>query len=70
MTHDLGRIIPVSQTITHTSPFNLVPSPGPLGGPRFVILRFDNVALSEGARLEVDLGYGVDSFSSDAGDTL
>lgn len=70
MTHDLGRIVPVSQVITDASPFDLVLGPSPIGSPRFAILRFDNVSLSGSARLEVNLGYATDVFSSGAGDAF
>ncbi len=66
MTHDLGRVVPVSQIITDASPLNLVLDPSPIGSPRFAMLHFDNVSLSGGARLEVNLGYTTDVFSSGA----
>jgi hypothetical protein len=67
MTHNLGRLVADGRTFDHTGGIDLVPGPGPLGGPRFVILHFDNVALSGGARLTVNLGYATDEFSSGAG---
>lgn len=63
MTHTLGRI--VSYGLPFTGSHDLYPSPGPLGGPRFVILHFDNVRIPAGHYLEVPLGYGKDRFFTD-----
>jgi hypothetical protein len=67
MTHDLGRVVNVNLTVTDTSPLDFTPGPGPLGGPRFVILHFDNVNLKDGAELTVDLGYTMDVFRAGDG---
>ncbi len=67
MTHALGRVVADGRTFNQTSTLNLVPSPGPLGGPRFVFLHFDSVSLSGGARLEVALGYDTDVFTAASG---
>jgi hypothetical protein len=67
MTHDLGRVVVVNQTVSDTAPLDFVPGPGPQGGPRFVILHFTNVNLQPGAALTVALGYGTDSFDVGAG---
>jgi hypothetical protein len=41
------------------------PTPALSGGdPRFVLLHFNNMALPAGSRLEVDLRYGTDTFTS------
>jgi hypothetical protein len=70
MSHKLGRIVPDGRTFDETAGLDLVPGPGPLGGPRFVILHFDSVNLIGPARLTVDLGYGTDVFSAGAGSTF
>jgi len=70
MTHNLGCVIAVSQVISDSDPFQLVLSPSPIGSPRFALLRFINVSLSASARLEVDLGYATDTFTSGGGDTF
>jgi len=44
--------------------FNHTPAPS---GTKFVILHFRNVSLPSGNRLEVDLGYGTDVFTSASG---
>jgi hypothetical protein len=67
MTHYLGPVIPDGRTFSETAGLDLSPRPGPLGGPRFVILHFDAVNLTEGARLEVPLGYGTDIFTKSSG---
>lgn len=67
MTHFLGRVVADGRHFDHTSGLDLVPSPGPLGGPRFVFLHFDSVTLSGGARLEVALGYDTDVFNAASG---
>jgi hypothetical protein len=67
MTHKLGRVVPDGRSLNETTGLDFVPPPGALGGPRFVILHFDNVALSAPATLTVPLGYGTDIFHADAG---
>ncbi|MEO8367297.1 MAG: trypsin-like peptidase domain-containing protein [Pseudoxanthomonas sp.] len=67
MTHALGRVVADGRTFTQTSGLDLTPGPGPLGPPRFVFLHFDSVALNGSARLEVDLGYDTDVFTSASG---
>lgn len=67
MSHFLGRVVPDGRTFNETTGLDLVPSPGPLGGPRFVILHFDNVNLTGAARLTVNLGYGTDEFNASSG---
>lgn len=70
MTHFLGPVVPDGRTVTASAGLDFVPRPGALGGPRFVILHFDNVALSRGARLTVDLGYGTDVFNVASGSSF
>ena len=67
MTHNLGRLVHDGRTFNQTSGLDLVPGPGPLGGPRFVILHFDSVNLGSGAKLTVNLGYGTDVFNVASG---
>src|SRR5260370_1366833 len=67
MSHYLGRVVADGSTFNQTTGLDLTPGPGPLGGPRFVMLHFDSVALSGGAKLTVNLGYGADVFTSSAG---
>lgn len=67
MTHVLGRVVADGRTFNQTNGLNLLPSPGPLGGPRFVLLHFDSVNLNAGARLEVALGYDTDVFNAASG---
>src|SRR5215211_2002029 len=67
MTHFLGRVVQDGRTVSSTAGLNLIPSPGPLGGPRFVMLHFDNVSLKGAARLVVELGYGTDVFTASSG---
>ncbi|MCU0601198.1 MAG: VWA domain-containing protein [Desulfobacterales bacterium] len=67
MSHNLGRVVSDGRTFNQTGGLDLTPSPGPLGGPRFVILHFDNVNLSGAAKLTVDLGYGTDVFNKNSG---
>jgi hypothetical protein len=67
MTHYLGPVVTDGRTVTQASGLDLVPRPGPLGGPRFVILHFDNVTFSGGADLTVNLGYGSDVFNASSG---
>jgi hypothetical protein len=67
MSHNLGRVVPDGRTFDETNGLDLVPSPGPLGGPRFVILHFDSVNLTGGATLTVNLGYATDVFAAGSG---
>lgn len=67
MTHFLGAVVPVNSTFDEITGLDLTPRPGSLGGPRFVILHFDNVTLSGSAQLTVELGYGTDVFNSSSG---
>ena len=67
MTHNLGRVVPDGRTFNNTTGLDLIPGPGPLGDPRFVILHFDSVNLAVGARLEIPLGYGTDVFTRNSG---
>jgi hypothetical protein len=70
MTHKLGRVVTDGRTFNDTAGLDLVPPPGALGGPRFVILHFDNVTLSAQATLTVPLGYGTDTFRASAGSSF
>ena len=67
MTHFLGVVVPVNSTFNEITGLDLTPRPGSLGGPRFVILPFDNVTLNGSAQLTVELGYGTDVFNSSSG---
>src|ERR1041385_373109 len=67
MSHFLGRVVADGRTFNQTTGLDLTPGAGPLGGPRFILLHFDSVALSAGASLTVNLGYGTDVFTSAAG---
>ena len=67
MSHNLGRVVADGRTFNQTTGLDLTPSPGPLGGPRFVILHFDNVNLTGAAKLTVELGYGTDVFTRNSG---
>ena len=78
MSHVCGRVVNVGTRLgpdTGAAPSGagfwelmFTPSPALMGGPpRFVLLHFDNVALPGGARLEVDLRYGTDTFTAAAG---
>ena len=67
MTHNLGRLVHDGRTFNQSAGLDLVPGPGPLGGPRFVILHFDSVNLGSGAKLTVNLGYGTDVFNAASG---
>jgi hypothetical protein len=51
MSHKLGRVVTDGRTFNETAGLDLVPPPGALGGPRFVILHLDNVTLSASATL-------------------
>lgn len=66
MSHNLGRVVPDGRTFNETAGLDL----GPLGGPRFVMLHFDNVNLTGAARLTVDLGYGTDVFNASSGSSF
>lgn len=70
MTHFLGRVVADGRVFNQTTGLDLVPSPGPLGGPRFVILHFDSVSLTTGAKLTVNLGYGTDVFNVSSGSSF
>jgi hypothetical protein len=70
MSHFLGPIVPVNRTVTQTTGIDLTPRAGLLGGPRFVILHFDNVDLRGSARLTVELGYGTDVFTRSSGSSF
>lgn len=70
MTHFLGPVVPANRTVTNSSGLDFTPRAGPLGGPRFVILHFDNVVLSRSARLTVELGYGTDVFNASSGSSF
>lgn len=70
MTHFLGRIVSDGRTFNEATGLDLTPSPGPLGGPRFVILHFDNVNLIGSAQLTVDLGYDTDVFTASSGSSF
>ncbi len=73
MSHKLGLLItepPLLLTFDESNGIDLVPPTGTLGNPRYVILFFDNVDLSPGAKLTVDLGYGIDEFSSGSGSSF
>jgi len=67
MSHNLGRVVTDGHTFNETTGLDLIPSSGPLGGPRFVILHFDNVNLIGAAKLTVELGYGTDVFNKSSG---
>jgi hypothetical protein len=55
---------PATSGSTWTLDFTPVAAPG---GTKLVVLHFQNVALAAGERLEVDLGYATDRFTSTAG---
>jgi hypothetical protein len=67
MSHNLGRIVADGRTFNQNSGLDLIPGPGPHGGPRFVMLHFDSVNLTGSAKLTVDLGYGTDVFTVNSG---
>ncbi len=76
MSHAIGRIVTLGVRIgpdagPPTAPgvweFLFTPSPASAGGdPRAVIPHFTAMSFPAGGRLEVDLRYGVDTFSSGA----
>jgi hypothetical protein len=67
MSHFLGVVVHDGRTFNQTTGLDLTPRAGSLGGPRFVILHFDNVNLTGAARLTVELGYGTDVFNQSSG---
>ncbi|MFV2044606.1 MAG: trypsin-like peptidase domain-containing protein [Anaerolineales bacterium] len=67
MSHNLGPIRPDGRTFDQTAGIDLVPTPGTIADPRFVILHFDNVTLNGAAELTVELGYGTDVFNASSG---
>ncbi|MFL7871943.1 MAG: trypsin-like peptidase domain-containing protein [Anaerolineales bacterium] len=64
MSHNLGPIVPDGRTFDEAAGLDLIPTPGLLGGPHFVILHFTSVNLTGSARLTVNLGYDTDVFNS------
>jgi hypothetical protein len=67
MSHFLGPVVNDGRTFNQSTGLDFVPRAGALGGPRFVILHFDNVNLSGAAKLTVELGYGTDVFNASSG---
>lgn len=67
MSHFLGPTFNDGRTFNQTTGLDLTPPAGPLGGPRFVILHFDSVNLTAGAKLTVELGYDTDVFNKNSG---
>ena len=67
MSHNLGRIVADGRTFNQTTGLDLIPGPGPHGGPRFVMLHFDSVHLNGSAKLTVNLGYDTDVFTANSG---
>jgi len=67
MSHKIGRIVADGRSFNETTGLDLIPDPGVLGGPRFVILHFDNVTLEGSAELTVELGYDTDVFNVSSG---
>lgn len=70
MSHRIGRVITEGHTVTQASGIDLDPPDGPFGPLRFVMLHFDNVNLSGGARLTVPLGYDTDVFTASSGSSF
>jgi len=70
MTHDLGPVVSDGRVLDESTGIDFIPAPGVIGDPRFVMLHFDNVALSGSARLHVDLGYGTDIFNPSSGSSF
>lgn len=70
MTHRLGRVVADGRTVTQSSGIDLTPAAGPHGPVRFVMLHFDSVNLSAGAKLSVPLGYDTDVFTSNSGSSF
>lgn len=67
MSHFLGPVVPDGRTFNQATGLDLTPRAGSLGGPRFLILHFDNVNLAGAAKLTVELGYGTDVFNKSSG---
>ncbi len=67
MSHFLGPVVPDGRTLNQSTGLDLTPRAGSLGGPRFVILHFDNVNLVGNAKLTVELGYDTDVFNKNSG---
>jgi hypothetical protein len=67
MSHSLGRLEDDGRIVSESSGIDLIPPTGAEGNPRYAILFFDDVNLSLGATLTVDLGYSIDQFSQGAG---
>lgn len=63
MTHNLGPVVPDGRTLNQSAGLDL----DPVGQPRFVMLHFDSVSLTGGAKLTVNLGYGTDVFNASSG---
>jgi von Willebrand factor type A domain/Trypsin-like peptidase domain len=70
MSHFLGPVVREPHTFDQTSGLDLKPRKGTLGGPRFVILHFDNVNLIGNAKLTVELGYDTDVFDKNSGSSF
>ncbi|CAN5879590.1 hypothetical protein BH18ACI4_BH18ACI4_27930 [soil metagenome] len=70
MSHFLGVVVADGRTFNQTTGLDLTPRAGALGGPRFVILHFDNVNLTGNAKLTVELGYGTDVFNKNSGSSF
>ena len=70
MSHFLGPIVYDGRTFNQSSGIDFTPRPGLLGGPHFVLLHFDNVNLTGGAQLTVELGYGTDVFNKNSGSSF
>src|ERR1041385_421230 len=51
-------------TSPHTWSFELTPAAPPIDVTKFVMLHFRNASFPGGAKLEVDLGYGMDVFTA------
>jgi Mg-chelatase subunit ChlD len=78
MSHTCGRVVNVGTRIgpdTGAPPtsagfweFLFTPSPALAGGdPRFVLLHFTNLSFPAGERVEIDLGYDIDSIAAGSG---
>jgi Trypsin-like peptidase domain/von Willebrand factor type A domain len=78
MSHSCGRVVSVGTRIGPDSgapqsgpgfwELLFTPSPAPSGDPpRFVLLHFVNLAFPAGERVEVELGYGTDTFAASSG---
>jgi hypothetical protein len=66
MTHRLGSVLPASPPVSLGPGASIITfSPPPAaGGTKFLMLRFTNSSLSGDARVEVDLGYATDVFTT------